>query len=214
MYLPKHFLEDNFLAIKQLIQQNSFAILLSYPEGEKPFINHLPMIFSSNPQEDKVLIGHMSKKNPQWEHFKNNSNGTVIINGCHTYISPKWYKSGRDVPTWNYAVAHLYGKVDLIESFNEQIEILKQLSYFFESPSPNPWKFELPEDLKSESTLTSAIISFKFHIEKVDAKFKISQNRSEADRKGIIEGLLEKNDDMSKSIRYLMVENERKLNKI
>lgn len=208
MYLPKHFSQADELKVKKLIEQNGFATVLSYPKNEKPFINHLPVMFSSKPNDEKILIGHMAKRNPQWQHFKENPDSTFIINGGHTYITPRWYKSGRDVPTWNYAVAHLHGKMELVESFDGQIEILKQLSHFFESPSPTPWDFELPDDLLDESALTSAIISFKFHIETIEAKFKLSQNRSVEDRQGVIEGLMERTDDMSKLVRTMMVENE------
>lgn len=106
-------------------------------------------------------------------------------------------------------MAHLNGKMELIESYSEQMEILKQLAHFFESPSPTPWEFELPEDLMSESALTSAIISFRFQIEKVETKFKLSQNRVPQDRQGVIEGLLERSDDMSKLVRAMMIENEK-----
>ncbi|HPI41305.1 MAG TPA: FMN-binding negative transcriptional regulator [Pseudobdellovibrionaceae bacterium] len=208
MYLPKHFSENEEKKVFELIKRNGFATILSYPKNEKPFINHLPVIFSSLPNEERILIGHMAKRNQQWQHFKQNPECTIIINGEHTYITPKWYKSGRDVPTWNYAVAHLHGKIELVESFSEQVKVLKQLSHFFESPSQNPWVFELPEDLLDESSLTSAIISFKFHIEKIEAKFKLSQNRSDEDKQGIIDGLKDRKDDMSRIVREMMVENE------
>ncbi len=208
MYLPKHFSQDEDVKVRKLIDQNGFVTLLSYPKNEQPFINHLPIIFSSQPNEEDILLGHMAKRNPQWMHFKENPGCTIIVSGGHTYITPRWYKSGRDVPTWNYAIAHLHGKIELIEGFNEQVEILKQLSRFYESPSPTPWEFELPDDLLDPSALTSAIISFKFRIEKVEAKFKLSQNRPQEDRDGIIEGLLERTDDMSKSVRDMMLEKE------
>lgn len=209
-YIPKHFSQGDEIKIRKLVEQNSFATILSFPENERPFVNHLPIIFSSSSGEEEVIIGHMATRNPQWAHFKKNPDCTIIINGCHTYITPKWYKSGRDVPTWNYAIAHLHGKIELIESFNEQIEILKELSLFFEKPSIAPWEFDLPDDLLDESALTNAIISFKFHIEKIDAKFKLSQNRPIEDRLGIIDGLQERTDEMSKLVRDLMIENEKK----
>lgn len=207
MYLPGHFSETEQEKIKNLIEQNSFATVLSFPENEKPFINHLPIIFSKKSGEENVLIGHVAKRNPQWMHFKNNSDCTLIFNGGHTYITPKWYKSGRDVPTWNYAVVHLHGKVELIEPFAEQVDILKQLTVFFEKSNPNPWEFELPEDLEDEALLTSAIVSFKFHVERAEAKFKLSQNRSKEDQNGVMEGLLERKDDMSRSVRQMMLRN-------
>lgn len=206
--MPKHFVEKDRLKVIKLIEQNSFATVLSYPKNEKPFVNHLPVIFSSLPQEENVLIGHMAKRNPQWQHFAENSESTIIIHGAHTYITPKWYRSGRDVPTWNYAVAHLHGKIELIKSFEGQIEILKQLSNFFERSNQNPWQFELPDDLLDETVLGSAIISFKFHIEKIEAKFKLSQNRSAQDRQGIMDGLMSRTDEMSKIVRSMMAETE------
>jgi transcriptional regulator len=208
MYLPKHFSINEESKVRKLIEQNSFVTLLSYPKDSQVYINHLPVIYSSKSGQENILIGHMSKKNPQWMHFKENENSMIIVQGGHTYITPRWYQSGRDVPTWNYAVAHLSGKIELVESFVEQVEILKELSYFFEKSSLNPWEFELPSDLREESTLTSSIISFKFSIEKIESKFKLSQNRSVADKKGIIEGLKNRTDEMSKLVREMMIEND------
>lgn len=209
MYLPPHFSEsDNKELVRKLVIKNSFVTILSFPDNAPVFINHLPVIFCSTKEESDILIGHMSKKNPQWSHFKNNPQGTIIVNGPNSYISPSWYKSGRDVPTWNYAVAHLFGEVQLIESFNEQVYILKQLSTFFENQNTKPWIFELPADLSNSEDLTAAIISFKFKINKIEAKFKLSQNRTAEDRQGVIDGLNLRSDDNSQLIKELMQENE------
>jgi transcriptional regulator len=205
MYMPKHFLPHQESRVRKLIEQNPFMTILSYSKDSMPFINHLPVIFSSKPNEDRILIGHMSKQNPQWRHFIDNPNATLIVQGPHTYITPKWYRFSRDVPTWNYAVAHLQGKVELVESFSEQVEVLKQLTHFFEKSNPSPWEFKLPDDLLDETALTSAIISFRFNIEKVDAKFKLSQNRGIEDKAGVIEGLKERTDDMSLAVREMMM---------
>ncbi len=206
MYIPKHFSQTEFVKVRILIEENSFATILSFPDGGKPFINHLPVIFNSNEYEEMILIGHMSKRNPQWHHFQNNPDCTIIFQGGHTYITPKWYRSGRDVPTWNYAIVHLHGTIEIVESYVEQIEILKKLTLHFEKNSADPWKFSLPDDLVSEFALTSAIVSFRFKIEKIDAKFKLSQNRSKDDQEGIIEGLKNRTDLMSKIIMELMKE--------
>lgn len=209
MYLPKQFSVNDHKEIKQLIARNAFATILSFPKDHRPFINHLPIIFSSKNGEQDILIGHMAKANPQWKHFKENPNCTIIIHGEHTYISPRWYQSGKDVPTWNYVVAHLHGQIELVEDFTAQMDILKQLSDNFEKPSQTPWEFELPSDLLNERALTGAIISFKFHSEKIEAKFKLSQNRSTDDRRGVINGLAqERTDDMSRAIREMMLESD------
>lgn len=208
MYQPKHFSETDSSKIRKLVEQNGFVTVLSFPKNEKPFINHLPISFSTLEGQENIIIGHMARKNPQWLHFKSNPDCTLIITGPHSYITPRWYRSGRDVPTWNYAVVHLHGKIELVETFDGQVEILKQLSATYEKPSTTPWEFELPDDLLNESALNSAIISFKFYTEKIDAKFKLSQNRSHEDRQGVIEGLLERTDDRSQLVRKMMIENE------
>ena len=209
MYLQKQFVQNDREKLKKLIDRNGFSTVLSLPKNQSPLINHLPLIFSSTTGEHEILIGHMARANPQWKHFKENPECTVIINGEHTYISPRWYKSGRDVPTWNYAVAHLHGTIELVEDYNGQVDILKQITAYFERSSKTPWHFELPRDLKDEKSLTNAIISFKFRPDKIETKFKLSQNRSIDDREGAIAGLSEERvDDMSMAIRDMMREND------
>ena len=208
MYLPKYFAQKDSAKVRKLIEQNSFATVLSFPQTEPVYVNHLPIIFSSCAGEEEILIGHMAKQNPQWRHFQENPKSTLIFHGAHTYITPTWYTSGNDVPTWNYAVAHLHGKMELIEPYEQQIAILKQLAYVFEKSNPNPWTFELPPDLADENVLVSSIVSFKFYMEKIDTKFKLSQNRSAEDRQAVIAGLLERKDEMSHLVRELMLEEE------
>lgn len=209
MYVPKHFAEADGEKVRAVIDQNGFVTVVSYPEGESPYFNHLPVIFSSKAGEDEVLIGHMARRNPQWNHFRKNPACTILVNGPHAYITPRWYKSGRDVPTWNYAAVHLTGRIELVEHFNGQIDTLQQLTKFYEGDGPQAWEFELPADLLNAESLTSAIVSFRFHIEKIDAKFKFSQNRSTADRAGVIDGLREREDDLSRAVRELMLNHEK-----
>lgn len=205
MYQPPHFSNQEWAAISELISENSFATVLSFPENEKPYVNHLPIILSPSEGDDKVLIGHMAKRNPQWKHFVSQPEAMMIFHGPHTYITPQWYKSGRDVPTWNYAVVHLHGKIELLEGFDQQLEILKALTEKYEGSVDDDSL--LPEDLQDKSALESAIISFKFFPKKIEAKFKLSQNRPVEDREGVIEGLQTRTDDNSKAIRQLMLKN-------
>lgn len=198
MYLPQHFSIHEQKKIDDLIRENPFATVLSYPENGRPFINHLPLIADGD-----VLIGHMSRKNPQWEIFRNSPECSILFQGPHTYISPSWYKSGRDVPTWNYAVVHLHGSMEIVESFREQVDILKKLSAHFDKD----WRFQLPADLRGEDELTSAIVSFRFHAKVVEAKFKLSQNRSREDIEGVMDGLSQRKDELSAGVLKLMKEN-------
>ena len=207
MYLPPYASAKDEAAVRELIGQNAFATVLSFPAEEQPFINHLPIVFSDLEGEENVLFGHMAKRNPQWRHFEANPQATMIFHGPHAYITPTWYKSGRDVPTWNYAVVHLHGRVELLPNFKDQIAVLKRQTEVFEAGNTNPWEFELPADLLDATSLESAIISFKFHIERQEAKFKLSQNRNELDQQGVIDGLSTRTDDDSLAIRTLMKRN-------
>lgn len=190
-----------------MADENPFATIISFDLTNVPFLNHLPLLLKKGNDDSVTLLGHMARRNPQWEHFAHNSKAIVIFNGSHTYITPAWYVSGRDVPTWNYAVVHVHGTVKLVEGFDDLVEILKQLTDRFEKGSPNPWQFELPSDLLEPRALTSAIVGFEISVEKIEAKFKLSQNRSMEDRQGIIKGLAQRNDEMSLKIQAMMQEN-------
>jgi transcriptional regulator len=154
------------------------------------------------------LLGHLARRNPQWVHFRGNQSVLAIFNGPHSYITPSWYVSGRDVPTWNYAVVHASGPVKLIEDFDGLTDILKKMTARFES-GPRRWEFELPDDLTDASALTSAIVGFELLAEKIDAKFKLSQNRSKEDQQGVVEGLSERTDEMSRMVRSLMIRGQK-----
>ncbi len=204
MYLPKHFSTQESRALS-LIDAEPFATVVSLDEAGSPFINHLPLLLE-NGEKHQSLLGHMSKRNPQWLHFANGSKAVAVFHGPHTYITPTWYKSGRDVPTWNYAVVHVQGHVKLIEDFGGLVSILKKVTERFEKNNAHPWEFDLPEDLTDPASLTSAIIGFEIKIEKIEAKFKLSQNRSCEDKRGVIDGLADRTDEKSRQVQAMMQE--------
>lgn len=198
MYLPEKFkISDKDMAL-QVINKYPFATLISTtPEG--PFVSHLPLVAESN--EDKIhLIGHMAKANPHWK-IMTLSEIYVVFHGPHKYITPLWH-SRNDVPTWNYVVVHIKGSTQLIEKSEEVIACLKKLTQRME---PNGgWEFWLPEDLQSPQALTKAIVGFSIEVTDLKAKFKLSQNRSQEDRSGVVSGLSSLNDDMSQELLDFM----------
>lgn len=202
MYTPKHFENSDLNKIKKVINENPLATVISQNAELAISVNHYPFVF--HPDQDQILIGHMARRNSQWKDFAANPKGQLIFHGPNAYISPSWYKTGCDVPTWNYVSVHCYGEFVLKDSFAEQIEILKILSQKFESSQENPWQFELPEDLKNPEDLTSAIISFHFKIEKIQAKFKLSQNRKKEDIDGVLQGLSRVPSENSQKIKEWM----------
>lgn len=204
IYVPKLFDVQELEKILPILESYSFATVLSADESGQPFFSHIPLIVKHD-GKSLSLIGHVSKSNPQAKHLKDRPTAHVIVNGPHTYITPKWYKSGRDVPTWNYVAIHLSGSVTMIESADGLVSLLSTLSEKFESGSEDPWSFELPKDLYDPQKLTNAIVGFEINITEIEAKFKLNQNRNEQDRQGVIEGLKSRSDDMSKEIMKLMI---------
>lgn len=208
IYVPKFFDTQELKEILPIIESYPFATVISTDQNSEPFFSHIPLLVNASNGNSFSLLGHVSKNNPQANHFKSSPKAHIIINGPHTYITPRWYKSGRDVPTWNYVAIHISGNVRIIDDAEGLIGILSSLSKKFESGSENPWSFELPEDLHDSKKLTQAIVGFEISVTKIEPKFKLSQNRGEQDRKGVIQGLSSRTDDMSKEIMKLMTEKD------
>ncbi|MEI8025777.1 MAG: FMN-binding negative transcriptional regulator [Pseudomonadota bacterium] len=209
MYLPSKFQCQDKREIRSLMESYPLATVITIVDNN-PLISHLPMVVETGPNGDLVLIGHMSKANPHSRHIKK-SETTLIFHGPNAYITPKWYEQN-DVPTWNYAVVHCKGLTKLILDANGIQNCLKKLTHAAEKNSLDPWDFWLPDDLSDPTDLTTAIVGFEVTISEINAKFKLSQNRSSVDRKGVIGGLGSRTDDNSKAIQNLIIANEAKKN--
>lgn len=127
----------------------------------------------------------------------------MIFTGPHAYITPSWYAE-HDVPTWNYAVAHVKGKARMIFEEPGLSEILREMTLVFEGDGPAAWEFGLPEDLKAPGNLSSAIVGFEITVTSFEGKFKLSQNRSAVDRRSVIHGLKSRSDQNSRDVADLM----------
>ncbi|MDP9110150.1 MAG: FMN-binding negative transcriptional regulator [Candidatus Eremiobacteraeota bacterium] len=185
MYIPKAFRVIDNSAALELIEKEPFGTLVSTVEGEIA-ITHLPFsIVRSEP--DLVLCAHMAKANPHWQHLSG-AEVVVMFRGVHGYISPRWYsKPQRDVPTWNYAVVNCTGIAEI--SVDEaKGSIVRRLVDQMEAGESRPWSVEDLDSGYFESQM-QGIVAFYVRVRKVDAKFKLSQNRSEVDRDGAIAGL-------------------------
>jgi transcriptional regulator len=185
MYLPAHFTETDSARIDAVIRANSFATLITF-DGTRPFASHLPFLLRDVPGSRRVLIGHMARANPQWQHFKANSEVLVAFTGPHAYISPSWYKTPRMVPTWNYVAVHVYGVPRIVDGA-ELENILQATIAEYESTQPTPWTDMLPADYKAG--LMKAIVGFEIEITRTEGKFKLSQNRAPEDVAGAIAAL-------------------------
>ena len=173
LYIPKHFRNDDPDALYEFIERNAFATLVtSGPKGLH--VSHVPLL----PEREggKVrLLGHVARGNEQWEALEGADQVLAIFHGAHAYVSPGWYQNHPSVPTWNYAVVHAHGKARLIDEA-ELHDLVVRLSNVYEAGRPKPWKAtELPADYVDN--MLKAIVGFEIEVERMEGKFKLSQNR-------------------------------------
>lgn len=202
MYIPSLYKNENQAEIEQFLHENGFAILVNQT-NEKLWATHIPLILGTNSNGKQILIGHISKLNPQAESFKQNDEVLAIFSGSHSYISSSWYDH-ENVPTWNYLAVHVYGKVQL-HSYEESIEGLKKLVNKYEAKSEKPIRIE---DL-SEKTMREArgIVSFEIEISSIEAQKKLSQNRDDKNYQNIISELEKTNENQAIEIAKAMKKN-------
>jgi transcriptional regulator len=202
MYIPELYKNENQEEIQNFIHQNGFGILVNQTNG-KLWATHIPLLLETNSGGNHILVGHISKANPQAESLKNNEEVLAIFSGAHSYISSSWYDH-ENVPTWNYLAVHVYGKVT-IYNHEQAVDSLKKLVDKYESKSKNPVRVE---DL-SEKTMREArgIIAFEIEITAIEAQKKLSQNRDDKNYKNIISELEKTNDNQSIAIANEMKNN-------
>jgi transcriptional regulator len=200
MFIPDIYKNENQEEIKKFLQENSFGILINQTDG-KLCATHIPLELDTNKDGNQILCGHISKENPQWQGFTANDQILAVFSGPHSYISSSWYDH-ENVPTWNYVVVHVYGKIKIIEG-EAVIESLKKLVDKYEQNSENPVRVE---DLSKKTMMqTRGIVAFEIEITEIQAKKKLSQNRDEKNYQNIISEL-EKTED----VQAIAVANEMK----
>jgi transcriptional regulator len=186
VYLPRWFEGHDRDAIARLIRDYPFATLVT-PTGAEPQISHLPLLYHADHAPHGALIGHVARANPHWK-LLTAQPSTAVFHGPHAYVSPSWYtEPATMVPTWNYAVVHVHGTVEILEDRDATLATVTELTGHFEAGRPSPWHLQL-EGARLDAML-GAIVAFRMTITRVDAKFKLSQNRAAADRDRVIAGL-------------------------
>ena len=184
MYVPKHFAEDDPARLAALIDAHEFATLFTAGDGG-PFATHLPLLFEPSRGPRGTLIGHVARANPHWRRFDGRP-ALAVFAGPHAYVSPRWYKAAPAVPTWNYVAVHAAGTVRAVEDPAALRAILDRLAARHEGDGP--WRIaDQPENFTAG--MMRAIVGLELAIETLEGKAKLSQNRSAADRAGVIEAL-------------------------
>jgi len=196
MYIPKKFEAPSVQAVEQFIKENGFATLVGYDNGI-PIATHTPLMIAEDVDGDKKIIGHISVANPQAICFDGEQEMMAVFMEHHTYISSSWYDH-INVPTWNYIAVHVYGKVSKIEG-EDLYHFLEKLTNKYEGDSPSAFKVkDMPEDMMANQM--KGIVGFEMDVTKVEASYKLSQNRDDKNYKEIIRKLEERGDEFSMKI--------------
>lgn len=203
LYNPTRFKSTDADAAYGLMDSFPFATMVYVKDNQASF-SHLPITLEKHP--DKVLlIGHLAKANPHWKLLSEavSPEVTLIFQGGHTYVTPKWYTKN-DVPTWNYSLVHVRGKAHLITDEQGILACLQSLTESSESKWPSGWEFFVPDDLAGDR-LTKNIFAFKIEIINIDFKQKLHQGASPENRLGTIAGLKNRSDENSRQVMQDML---------
>jgi transcriptional regulator len=202
VYLPPVFTESRSEVLLDHIERYDFGLLVS--QGERaPSASHIPFLLER--RDGRVLLqAHLARPNPQLAELDRSGEALAIFQGPHAYISPSWYTAGPAVPTWNYAAVHAYGKVRPIADPEWLRDFVRRLSERHEAREPAPaWRMdELPEPYLA--SMLRGIVGVEIEVDRLEGKFKLSQNRPAADRPRIIAALQQRDDAESRDVAALM----------
>jgi transcriptional regulator len=186
MYMPKAFEESDPHILAELMRAFSFALIVTNGD-DGPFGTHVPLHLDTE-GERPTLFGHLARANGHWQAFDGETQALVVFQGPHAYISPSWYESPAMVPTWNYAVVHAHGRPRVIEDVAGAADVLRRLVGDYESDATGNWSMDsLPDTLIAAQL--KGIVAFEIPIERLEGKWKMSQNRMPEDAQGAQAGL-------------------------
>ncbi|MDP4002646.1 FMN-binding negative transcriptional regulator [Methylobacterium sp. NEAU K] len=190
MYQPPHFREDSRAAQHALIRAHPLGLLITGGAGGLT-ANPIPFLLEEAGAHG-TLRAHLARANPQWHDLAAAGECLIVFQGPQGYVTPGWYASkrehGRVVPTWNYATVHAWGRPSVIEDANWLRRQIADLTALRETPRADPWAVEdAPEPFVAAQL--RAIVGIEIPITRIEGKWKMSQNRPEADRAGVIAGM-------------------------
>jgi transcriptional regulator len=208
MYIPEHFhIEDHATALA-FMRANPFAILVSSTQ-DGPFATHLPVVIKEDFREssNRLLIrGHVAKANPHWRYLESQPDCLMIFHGPHAYVSASNYSTRDNVPTWNYTAVHAYGRARVFSAPEEILGVLHELIPTVEPAYAEQWA-TVSETYRAN--MLRQIVGFEIPVTKLEAKFKLSQNRTRQEQQHVIESLSQSSDTAISGTAALM--RERKL---
>jgi transcriptional regulator len=201
VYIPEHFRNEDRATALAFMRANPFVILVSNTE-EGPFATHVPVVVRES-ADQLTIRGHVAKANPHWQYLQNDPECLMIFHGPHAYISPSNYDTREVVPTWNYGAVHIYGNATTYDEPDQLLNMLHDLIPTFDATYEQQW------DTLSEAyrqRMLSHIVGFELAVTKLEAKFKLSQNRTRNEQQHVIDSLSGASDTAVSGTARLMCE--------
>lgn len=191
MHNPPKFQQHSVEAMHELMRAHPLALLITHgPSGLQA--SPIPFLVYADEGENGTLRAHMARANPHWKELGEVDQCLVVFQGPDGYVTPSWYPSKvatqKVVPTWNYATVHVHGKPQVFADAAWLARQLNDLTSFHEAPRPAPWSVaDAPDDYIAAQM--KAIVGIEIPIAQLEGKWKMSQNKEEADRQGVLRGM-------------------------
>jgi transcriptional regulator len=191
IYNPPAFKESDLPALQAQIVASGLTTLISVG-ANGPIVSNLPIVFDASASPYGTISGHLARGNPQWRESDLTKPTLALFMGADAYISPGWYVSkkehGKVVPTWNYSMIVASGRLEIFEDADALRAQVETLTKRFEAQFEKPWEVaDAPEDFVARQI--KGIVGVRLHIESIEGKAKLNQNRSAADQEGVVAGL-------------------------
>ncbi len=191
MYVPPAFREERLPVLHEAMRAAGLVTLVTVT-AQGPFASHLPMMLDADEGPYGTLHGHVARANAQWRDSLPSVPALAIFAGPDAYVSPSWYPSkqehGRVVPTWNYVTVHATGPAEFYDDADRLHRLVTKLTERHETGRPAPWATsDAPPDFMASQL--KGIVGVALRIERLEGKWKLSQNRALPDRQGVVAGL-------------------------
>jgi transcriptional regulator len=201
MYIPEHFVLRDHAAAIAFMHANPFVILVS-ANDDGPFASHVPVVVRESGHQ-LLLRGHVAKANPHWRYLEQHPQCLTIFHGPHAFVSTRNYVSRENVPTWNYGTVHLYGTARVYSSPEALQGMLNELIATFEAAYAQQWD---SFDATYRNRMLNHIVGFEITTTRLEAKFKLSQNRTQEEQANVIASLCKAEDTAVSGVARLMQE--------
>lgn len=184
MYTPSQFRNDDLADLHAVLRRHPFGLLVTHFEGEL-HLTHLPFHLDAERGPKGMLEAHLARVNPHCAALLAGAPSTVVFRGPDAYVSPRWYEDpARNVPTWNYVAVHAHGRPRPLQERGALLALIGRLTDEHEAYIERPWSIR--EAQSHAERLAEHILGFELPIETLEGKFKLSQNRSNDDRAGVL----------------------------